>query len=372
MVKENSNIKENTDKTTDSKEAKLAKLTSLKSKFSSIFQKFITCFVLIFCFLFFPAYLIYSSLDFIFESKIDNLKRNKISIMNNYLEYMDKYSNNKKYFHYLFSKISEVSKTVSNPQTFIQTNIENLKKKYPNQIKFVVWDQDGKNMKHLTDKESYSYILNKVYQCLKEVTETYKKDFSFKVSDIESVKKNINFLRTFFGRIFIPENLKFPLGNDTNAGPFVTEIGKDYSSVWFSINDKIGLLCFFTDDILKDFSGLKKITDSLNSKNPEIISGFTISPNIVNPVCNFPQKFEADLSLALSSFENVGDSIFENDNAIVAMAIPQPEIRTFCYLSKLNDEWNINYKKNTCFFALISILLAIYCFIGFWFNNCYF
>ena len=72
-------------------------------------------------------------------------------------------------------------------------------------------------------------------------------------------------------------------------------------------------------------------------------------------------KFKADLALALTTFENAGDSVFENERAIVKMSMPQPQIRTFCYLSKLNDDWDFTYKKNFIFGILTSTLLALYC-----------
>ena len=83
--------------------------------------------------------------------------------MTDNLEYLDKYSNNKRYFHFLLSKISEYSQKAENPAKYLETNINNLKEKYPEKIQFVVWDSKGKIIDNLTDRNGYSYILNKLY-----------------------------------------------------------------------------------------------------------------------------------------------------------------------------------------------------------------
>ena len=137
--------------------------------------------------------------------------------------------------------------------------------------------------------------------------------------------------------------------------------------VWYSINEKISFLCFISTELINDFSGLKKITDKLNQNNSGLIYGFSISPDFDKPVTSFPDKYENILSLALSTFEDAGDSIFENEKSIVKMSMPQPSIRVFAYMQKSDENWNIEYKTELWLGIFVSILLAIYCLGGFWF-----
>ena len=55
----------------------------------------------------------------------------------------------------------------------------------------------------------------------------------------------------------------------------------------------------------------------------------------------------------------------ENDRALVRMSMPQPNIRTFCFMPKNNEIWNHKDKKIVWFTILTSLLLFIYCLIGF-------
>ena len=58
------------------------------------FQKFLSYFVMFFCFIFFPIFLIFNTSDFYFESKVNKYKQAKLTEMNNSLEYLNKYSVN--------------------------------------------------------------------------------------------------------------------------------------------------------------------------------------------------------------------------------------------------------------------------------------
>ena len=351
---------------------KIKKQNSAKSElartmFSSLCKYSLSFFVYFFCFILFPVFLLHCLLTNYFETSSENLRQIKLAQMSEAMEYMEKYSNNKRYFHYILSKIAECAQDSDNPVEYLKININNLKSKYPNKFQFVVWDNNGKVIKDLCDKNGYSYVLNKLYDTLFQVSKDLKKNISTRVSNLEIVKKNMNIFRTFLGRIFIPENLKYPLYNNLSSGPFLTELGEDLSFVWYSINDKISFLCFISNDLIKDFSGLNKVTNKLSQNSSDIIYGFSISPNIDKPATFFPDKYEYPLSLALTTFENAGDSIFENDVAIVKMSMPQPSIRIFAYFQKTEKNWNFEYKRNFWFGIFISVLLSIYCFVVFWF-----
>ena len=311
-----------------------AKLVLARTMLASFWEKAISLFVYLFCFVLFPIFLIHSSLTLYFETNTENLRQIKLAEMSEAMEFMEKYSNNKRYFHFILSSISEYAQKTDNPIEYLKKNINNLKAKYPNKFQFVVWDKNGNLIKELCDKSGYSYVLNKLFKVLEHVKKDVNKDISMRVSNLEIVKKNMNLFRNFLGRIFIPENLKFPIRKNLSSGPFLTEVGNDLSFVWYSISEKISFLCFISNQLINDFSGLQKVSEKLTNNNSDIIYGFSISPDFEKPVSPFPQKYENILNLALTTFENAGDSIFENEKAIVKMSMPQPSVRIFSYLQK--------------------------------------
>ena len=331
-----------------------------KDIYINIFNRIIYCFVILFSFLIFPSFLIYYSLDFIYETNRNNLRQDLLIKMNNRLEYLNKYSNNKRYFHSLLTKISQYAQTVDNPIDYMQLNIDNLRNKYPNKLQFIVWDSDGKVVNKLSDRINFNYVLKKLFKSLKDVTDKVTDDYYFRISNLDSIKNNYNLFRSFFGKIFIPENLKIPLGRTSNAGPFMTETGSGLIYVWYSIKEKISFLCFLSDDLLDDFSGLGKISDKINNYDSMFITGYTLVPNHSVHPAHFPINYEADLKLALSIFENAGDSIFENSRCLVRLSMPEPSVRTFCFFLKTDGIWDYEYNRNIMFGIVFSFLLLFY------------
>lgn len=347
--------------------------TQVKNYIKIYFQKFLSYFVILFCFLLFPVFFLYASLDVYFEKNTENLKQTKLAEMNNSLEYLNKYSNNKKYFHFLLSKIAEYAQKSNNPTDYIKKSIDNLKEKYPNGFRFIVWDEEGKLIKEVSDKTGYTYALNKIYESLSEVTKAVRFNPSIKITNLESIKKNNNILNKFLGKLFIPENLKKPIYNAIDSGPLMVDVASDYSFIWYAVNKKISFLCFISNDVINDFSGLRKISTNL-TYNSDIIYGFSTIPNYEIPASKFPSRYASDIAIALSTFENGGDNLFENNRAIVKMSMPQPNVRTFCFFPKKGDNWDIEYNRNTWFAILCCILLFVYCLLGYWYlyKRCFF
>ena len=341
-------------------------LTNIKDNLYLFFQKFLFGFVIFFCFIFFPIFLTYTLLDEYFVSNINILKNAKLVEMDNCIGYLNKYSNNNKYFHFLLSRISDYAQKSKNPVEYLRMNIDNIRKKYPNQFQFFVWDEKGKIIKDISDKTAYSYVLNKIYESLYEVTQAIIVNPNVKIAGLKTVKKNINILQRFFGRIFITENLKKPIYNNVDSGSLMTELGCDYSFVWFSIKEKVSFLCFISTKLMRELDGLNKIVNVLNN-DTDIVYGFSQSPDYDKPVSKFPAKYEPELALALASFENGGDSIFENDKSIVKMFMPQPNVRTFCFMLKADEIWNYKTKRNLWLSIFSSLLMLVYSFLGFWF-----
>ncbi|MBQ3644703.1 MAG: SpoIIE family protein phosphatase [Candidatus Riflebacteria bacterium] len=284
--------------------------------------------------------------------------------MNSRLDCLNKYSSNKRYFHFLLSKISHYAQKVENPINYLELNINNLKKNYPNKIQFIVWDSDGKIINQLSDRINVSYVLKKLYQSLKEVTSKVSLDYSFRISNLDSIKNNYNIFRTFFGQVYISENLKLPLSRGFDAGPFLTGLGHGLTYAWYSINDKISMMCFLSDELLSEFSGLEKISEKLNNTDNTYITGYSIHRNYTEPLTPFPKNYYSDIQMALSSFLNSGNNIYENDRALVKMSMPESSIIIFSFLPKTDSKWNYVFNRNLCFYILLSLLLFVYALWG--------
>lgn len=325
-----------------------------------LLQRSLSVLVLLFCFILFPVFIIHSALNNLFQVRLGNLRQQQLDRMHNRLEYLEKYSSNSRYLHFLLLKIADQANAHPDPASHLHDNLANLRRQYPGQIEFVVWDKNGRIIRELTDQKGYSYILTKLYEVLKEVAATVSADSQANINELPVLKRNLNLVRQFLGRIFIPEYLKKPYLQGNDAGPLLTEFGGKYSSVWYRIGSQISFLCLLGDDLIKGSSGLSKISKALNNLDDGIISGFTISPDFTTPVSEIADANLPILSRALAQFENSSEPVFENDLAIVCMSMPRPGFRTFCLHLKNPASWSVELNRDLVFFRLTIMLLGFY------------
>ncbi len=324
--------------------------------------------VLVFCFIAFPLFIIFSSLNNLYQVKIGNLRQQKLDQMHGRLEYLEKYSSNSRYLHFLLLSFAEKAEKAAVPADFLKAAIANLHKRYPGDFGFVVWDEKGGVIRELTDQKGFSYILARLYEVLRDVSAAVSNDSQVDISNIRSVSKNLNLVRQFLGRIFIPEYLKKPYLQGNDAGPLLTDFGGKFSSVWYRVGSRISFFCFISERLMKSTSGLTKIADSLNSRQDEIMSGFSVSPDFSQPSNQIDERFIPVLSLALSQFENVSEPVFENDKALICMSMPEPGLRTFCLHAKDPAQWSVELNRDMVFVRIMVLLFGFYLFLYIYFR----
>lgn len=323
-------------------------------------QKIISVLVVIFCFVLFPVFIIYSSLNHLYLLKTGNFRQEKLEKMRTKLEYVEKYSGNSRYLHFLLLKIADRVRNSPDPAELMGRNIRNLKKQYPGDIEFIVWDGQGRLIKDLTDQKGYSYILGKLYEVLRDAAEAVTADNQAIIQNLSSVTRNLNLIRQFLGRIFIPDHLKKPYMQGNEAGPLLTDFGGKFSSVWYRMSGRLSFMCFLSEHLLNSNSGLEKIVNSLNRRGDGVVCGFSLSPDVAAPKTDLPQQYAGIVARALAQFENAAEPVFENDEAIISMSMPQPGIRTFCLLPKDPVDWSVELNRNIFFFRAVTLLLLFY------------
>ena len=344
----------------ENRPAEASNLRSLKNAVSLL--------VLVFCFLAFPLFIIFSALNNLYQVKIGNLRQQKLDQMHGRLEYLEKYSNNGRYLHFLLLRLAENAEKAAVPADFLKAAFVNLHQRYPGDFEFIAWDAKGGVIRELTDQKGFSYILARLYEVLRDVSEAVSNDSQVDISNIRSVSKNLNLVRQFLGKIFIPEYLKKPYLQGNDAGPLLTDFAGRFSSVWYRMGNRISFFCFISEKLMKNSSGLLKISDSLNSRQDGIISGFSISPDFSLPANQVDERFMPALSLALSQFENVSEPVFENDQALVCMSMPEPGLRTFCLHPKEPAQWSVELNRDMVFVRVSVLLCAFYLFLYIYFR----
>lgn len=327
--------------------------------------KTLTLFIQLFCFLVFPLYIIYNGLEHLYVVKSSVSRQQCLDIMRRNLEQIERYSDRQRYLHLLLKKIFDQAQNAGNPTEQLRCSIDNLKKLYPGDFEFIVWNADGKMIKALSDREGFNYILRKLYAVLARAAQSMQIDPQSNIKELPLVKENLNLIRKYLGKIFLPEHLNRPYLPSQQARPLLTDFGGNFNHVWYQIGKKISFLCFMSDRLLHQHKGLTKIVEVINRQNPGHISGYTLSPEITEPQTPVPPQFRATLVRALAEFENLSEPVFENERLLIMVDVAQPGVRSFSIYEKKPEVWSkeiLVYRRFTiiCGFLLLFHLLLYF------------
>jgi HAMP domain-containing protein/predicted regulator of Ras-like GTPase activity (Roadblock/LC7/MglB family) len=312
-----------------------------------------------FCFLFFPAFILEVSLTNLISLKVENHKKHQFSELNNQLDYLDKYSDSKRYFHLLFKKIFELASKQKNPAKFLEIQIRNLKKQYPNCLTFIVWNGKGRLNRKLTDEKKYKYVLKKLWQVLNKVRLSLELNPNEEIAELLEVQKNLNFVKTFLGRIFIPKLLSAPYKANRQGNIILSDFGEQRPYFWYHLNDKIGFLTFLNWEILKNERGLKKIIASLNNRGQKMKFGYVKIPDFMTPYPELKGIINAELAIALGKFENSSDSNIEGATNLFSFRSLGPKLRGYAYLEKEDEIYSISTRKWKFLFRLAAVYFIV-------------
>ncbi|GAB4277132.1 MAG: hypothetical protein Kow0029_19700 [Candidatus Rifleibacteriota bacterium] len=321
--------------------------------------------VILFCFILFPLFILHTSLTRLYELKTGILRAKTFLDLTQQIERLDTLSSNRTYFHHLLKKIFVFAQEHKDPKEYLGRNIANLKKLYGNSIEFIVWDENGKIVKQLTDQKGYKFILNKLYESLKETSDILAEDTSVGVSEIPAISKNKNLIGKFLGRFFIPEQLKLPYLMGREAGPIKVDFSVQRSDYWYQIGPRISFLVFFSNNVLDGSSCLEKLIRQMKHSPGSPIVGFVKAPDISNLPDVVPFDLRNELTMALARFENFSQPIIESEKTIIAINVSGKNLRLFSMLRKKPEQWSVPDLTNAALVKILSMIGMVYLLIYF-------
>ena len=167
--------------------------------------KFISQILILASFILSPLILGELSLDRILTNSISN-KIDKLSEeLNEKLDFLDECSTDRRFFHLLLD-----SHFGSDPLTRSQlkNRISGLKARFPDQLKFIVWNKNGKPIAELTDEKGYRYVIKKLFSFFKLIYKDTQNNYPGNPAEILSLKKQFTFFQKVFRKIYPYRALK--------------------------------------------------------------------------------------------------------------------------------------------------------------------
>ncbi len=313
---------------------------------------------IIFCFLLFPAFVLDTSLQSLFELQLKNQRQKIFSEISARNELISSYDDERKYYDKLLKQLFKLAHRQNDSLDYLEKALGRLKKNYPGQLEFVVWNNQGQIVERLTDEKRYRYVLKKLFEVLKEVHENLISDNPIEIKELTSVKTNLNIIRQFLGRVFLPETLRNPYQKGSETALILADYGQERPYFWYHIGDKFGMLAFLNWELIKGNYGLNKLCNMINRQFPDSFCGYTHIRALdqINPPP--PEFLQQDILTGLARFENIAEQEIEQKNSFMAVHLLNSKIRIFTITGKEHRFFNIDARK-TQILCKLAVLYGI-------------
>lgn len=332
-----------------------------KKRFSTIFY----IIGAIFCFVFFPIFLLDVGLESYIRTKNEVEEREAYRKLEINLNKVLQYSDAKYYYHSLLKKLFDIANTQDDPIKYLETAIPHLKQNNPDTFSFIVWDNKNENIiENLTDEKSHKYVLKTLNEVFTEITNENQENYPVDPRKNRNILKKINIIRSYLGSFLAAEGLLNPILRANLARIIPASANTEKSHFWFQANEKITMLVNINKTAIDSFSYIEKIISSLNKNSDDGVKyGIIDLLHDKNMISEEDESRNAELHLAFAKYENYSNSKLSSNNFLILIKILNPFVRAFCYIPKSSiiKEQSLRIYASIIALALISIFfLGIY------------
>ncbi|MFZ5952896.1 MAG: PP2C family protein-serine/threonine phosphatase [Candidatus Rifleibacteriota bacterium] len=317
----------------------------------------------VFCFLVVPFWLINAGLHRMLTLRSEKETADVFRQMDNRLEFLLRHTDDQRYFHAVFKRVFYRALHSSDPVKTIELGIKLLNKRFPGALKFIVWDENGRKVEHLSDEKSFHYIVKNIYQMFREVANHCQTSYPGYPDTLAIVTDKMHLYRSYLGRMLVAGHLRLPYQAGTQGACILADTFDRRPLFWFHAEPELTVYCSISGSILKQNIGLKHSIETLN-REKHIDSGI-ISNGFIYPAVD--EKTGRELLLELGKFENASLPHRQTVQHLLAFKMLSPEIRGFCRISR--NQLENGFPEQTRYLVLgrliFYLLVAAYVFFCF-------
>lgn len=313
----------------------------------------------IFCFFVFPAFIISLSYENLLQIRTENHKFEIYQQLSQNLEPIRFISTQKKYFSRVFQHIFKTALEQKDPIVYLEKSMQLLKNNYPNQLEFIVWDENGDIVEDLTDEKRYRFVIRRLYQVLLEVATHISTTNSFELGDLRLLNDNKNLIGQFLGRIFIEANLAVPYYPEHLSSLILADFGEERPYFWYHADQSLGFLCFVSSAAVSGNEGLKKIINNHNIHSRHNKIGFASINNRAQIYTGEKIDSSYEIIRALEMFEQGANNNIETAKYFINIQMPGDGIFLFSCRLKEQEKFNLEFKRNAFVVRFSSLYFII-------------
>ena len=295
-----------------------------------------------------PCFLVFLGIDSHFQIR----KKNKIfkiqQDLEKKIEILAKYSQEKVYFHALFDTILQKIDNSKTPLKKLQAAQFFLKKYFKKKIKFIVWNNNGKINKKLTDEKKYQYVLKTAFNVFSTLKNNFTKIAPIPVNKIRLVQNKLELLRRYFGKFLSLKVIADPLKLEK---VIISSIKSENHFFWYQIYENFTIAILLDRSFPENDFGKRNIVKNFNKRKTKTKLGFiNLITKKIYPEKAYP-RLTPELLISSNHYLQSGQPFQETKNSFAYYQQVSPKILCFSFSPK-DSLPNYTYLRNKWFFTL--------------------
>lgn len=246
--------------------------------------------------------------------------------MSDELDFMARYHEDQVFFHSLLQiNFSQADKD-NNSRNRLAEKVAAFKKIFPDSIRFIVWDKNGRLISELSDENRFQFILKTMFVLMHELAKLVADGSNIDLTEVAAVNSKMKLLRGYFGSFLFEKHLFEPLmPGHLGRCIFVSE-SEEKRLLWYYPGQNFSLACFIAADQVNRNTGAKMLIDRLSRQN----KGFNTA--LLNPVTyneyGLPEDLQEKTQIRLESenFAGNGVALRQSDDFILNFRQVSPDL----------------------------------------------
>ncbi len=265
--------------------------------------------------------------------------------MQDSLDNLSNYHDDERFFHgMLQSNFAAVNKA-ADPVAFAAKRIAILKKHFPDQLRFVVLDSEGRIISRVSDETRFNYVFKNLHQCLKQPELVYQAN-------------RITLLRGFFGQFLMEKHLEYPLRQGYLGRCIKVSEDPKKALLWFQTWPRLTLICMIDRESLDLQTGPRLMIDRFNRYSSDLKVGF-YDPSLQKVYGADSDGSDAEIMVAAGAYANSAVEFRQTDNYLLLFRQVSPRLVIFSRLAKHANLIDIDNEVGLRLFGVLKWLLVI-------------
>lgn len=312
-----------------------------------------------------PVYLLFFALNSHFQLALDQHRQQLLNKMSQRLDRLANYYADDKFFHGLLQTNFSRANQSANPYEAMRAMITKLKKLFPDSLRFIVMDANGRIDRKISDESKFYYVINLLFDIIKKLDQQRQIDLELNPESELFVAEKIALLRTYFGQFLMEKHLANPLKAGYLGSALQASQEKEKGLLWYETFANFSLICFIDQSQLKNFIGPRLLCAENNRRNDLIKTGYYLTET--HDVCGVDYPFGdlSEIRVRAGEFGISATPEVETERFLLVFRQLSPDLVIFSSVKKESGLLDSSLATNRAFFLLWKWLFisafVIYC-----------